>query len=125
MKLAIIMRLALGSPRSGSNACPMDGKMPLLASDGSKVLKGYVAVYVGPHMRRFVIPISFLGMPEFRVLLERVEEEFGCDHHGAGALEIPCDDEDHFEEILATCFARHRMASSSNNSNKLLAMLSS
>ncbi|MED6168978.1 hypothetical protein PIB30_017123 [Stylosanthes scabra] len=123
MKLATIsiMRLGLGSPCSRR-----DGKVPLLASDGSsssKVPKGYVAVYVGPQMRRFVIPISFLGMPEFRVLLERVEEEFGCDHHGAGALEIPCDDKDHFEEILTTCFARQRMASSSNNSNKILSML--
>lgn len=78
----------------------------------SKVPKGYMAVYVGPQFRRFVIPISFLAMPEFRVLLERVEEEFGCDHHGA--LEIPCD-EDHFERILMTCFARQRITSSKNS----------
>ncbi|KAK7255008.1 hypothetical protein RIF29_28407 [Crotalaria pallida] len=75
----------------------------------NKVPKGFLAVYVGPESRRFVIPISFLGMPDFRVLMEMVTEEFGCDHDGA--LQIPCD-EDHFEQILKTCFSRQRMISS-------------
>lgn len=84
-------------------------------SDGSgrgKVPKGSMAVYVGPQFRRFVIPISFLTMPDLRELMDRVAEEFGCDHHGA--LHIPCCDEDHFEHILMTCFARQRVIYSSN-----------
>ncbi|KAJ1429256.1 Small auxin-up RNA [Sesbania bispinosa] len=74
------------------------------AKEYSKVTKGYIAVYVGPQFRRFVIPISFLAMPDFTVLMETVAEEFGCDHHGHGALHIPCD-EHHFHHILTTCFA--------------------
>ncbi|KAI4355926.1 hypothetical protein L6164_004650 [Bauhinia variegata] len=65
--------------------------------------KGYLAVYVGPQLRRFVIPVSFLTMPEFRVLMERVGEEFGWEHDGG--LEIPCDEED-FEQILMTCLSK-------------------
>ncbi|KAI8553267.1 hypothetical protein RHMOL_Rhmol05G0002300 [Rhododendron molle] len=51
--------------------------------------KGYMAVYVGPELRRFVIPTSYLSDPVFKVLLEKVEEEFGFDH--SGALTIPCE----------------------------------
>ncbi|KAH7852607.1 hypothetical protein Vadar_026980 [Vaccinium darrowii] len=51
--------------------------------------KGYMAVYVGPELRRFVIPTSYLSDPVFKVLLDKVEEEFGFDH--SGALTIPCE----------------------------------
>ncbi|TKY64708.1 Auxin-induced protein 6B [Spatholobus suberectus] len=86
-------------------------KKPLLvageSSDGrrSKVPKGFLAVYVGPELRRFVIPISFLEMPHFRDLMETVAEEYGCHHHGA--IEIPCD-EDYFEQILMSCSQRSK-----------------
>ncbi|CAN6470289.1 unnamed protein product [Victoria cruziana] len=53
------------------------------------VPKGYFAVYVGPELRRFVIPTSYLSLPVFSVLLEKAEQEFGFDH--MGALTIPCD----------------------------------
>ncbi|XP_031383681.1 uncharacterized protein LOC116197636 isoform X1 [Punica granatum] len=53
------------------------------------VPKGYLAVYVGPELRRFVIPTSHLSHPLFKVLLEKVEEEFGFDH--SGGLMIPCE----------------------------------
>ncbi|KAG0467705.1 hypothetical protein HPP92_018697 [Vanilla planifolia] len=53
------------------------------------VPKGYVPVYVGLEKRRFVIPTSYLGMPVFRQLLEKAEEEFGFDHKGA--LTLPCE----------------------------------
>lgn len=53
------------------------------------ISKGYMAVYVGPELRRFVIPTSYLSDPVFKVLLEKVEEEFGFDH--SGALTIPCE----------------------------------
>lgn len=55
----------------------------------SDVPKGYIPVYVGPEKRRFVIPTSYLGLPVFKVLLEKAEEEFGFDHQGA--LTIPCE----------------------------------
>lgn len=78
------------------------------SSNGSrngKVPKGSFAVYVGPNFRRFVIPVSFLAMPDFSVLLEFVADEYGCDHHGA--IHIPCDEE-FFQQILTSCSQRKR-----------------
>nr|XP_004507567.1 auxin-induced protein 6B [Cicer arietinum] len=84
----------------------------------NKVPKGYLAVYVGPEFRRFVIPIRFLRMPELKDLMDDVAEEFGCDHHADGALHIPCD-EDYFGNVLITCFANQRRVSSKNYKIKL------
>ncbi|KAI3926466.1 hypothetical protein MKW92_052593 [Papaver armeniacum] len=53
------------------------------------VPKGYLAVYVGPELRRFIIPTTYLAHPLFKVLLEKVEEEFGFEHKGG--LTIPCE----------------------------------
>ena len=53
------------------------------------VSKGYLAVYVGEKMKRFVIPISYLNQPSFQDLLSEAEEEFGYDHP-MGGLTIPC-----------------------------------
>ncbi|CAN8244212.1 unnamed protein product [Cochlearia groenlandica] len=53
------------------------------------VPKGYLAVYVGPELRRFIVPTSYLSHSLFKVLLEKAEEEFGFDH--SGALTIPCE----------------------------------
>ncbi|XP_022723809.1 auxin-responsive protein SAUR71-like [Durio zibethinus] len=74
-------------------------------SDGSSrgsihVPKGSIAVYVGPVRRKFVIPTSYLAMPEFRVLMDKVADEFGFEHEGG--LQIPCDEQD-FEQILLRC----------------------
>ncbi|XP_045831654.1 indole-3-acetic acid-induced protein ARG7-like [Trifolium pratense] len=92
------------------------------SSDGSrktsKVPKGYIAVYVGLECRRFVIPISFLSMPELKGLMDDVAEEFGCDYHADGALHIPCD-EDYFRNVLINCFATQRRVSSKNYKIKL------
>jgi SAUR family protein len=102
-------------------------KKPLLieageSSDGSrktsKIPKGYIAVYVGLEFRRFVIPISFLSMPELKGLMDDVAEEFGCDYHADGALHIPCD-EDYFRNVLINCFATQRRVSSKNYKIKL------
>ena len=53
------------------------------------VPKGYLAVYVGVRLKRFVIPISYLNQPSFQELLSQAEEEFGYDHP-MGGLTIPC-----------------------------------
>ncbi|OMO84650.1 Auxin responsive SAUR protein [Corchorus olitorius] len=41
------------------------------------VPKGHFVVYVGENRSRYIIPISWLGHPEFQILLQRAEEEFG------------------------------------------------
>ena len=54
--------------------------------------KGFIAVYIGDKMKRFVIPISYLNHPEFQDLLSQAEEEFGYDHP-MGGLTIPCNED--------------------------------
>jgi len=70
------------------------------SSKGSEVPKGYLAVYVGDRMRRFVIPVSYLNQPLFQELLNQTEEEFGYDHPMGSGLTIPCS-EDSFLELTS------------------------
>ncbi|XP_057748380.1 auxin-induced protein 6B-like [Arachis stenosperma] len=64
-------------------------KASLSASKGTNVPKGYLAVYVGDKMRRFVIPVCYLNQSSFQELLNQAEEEFGYEHP-TGGLKIPC-----------------------------------
>lgn len=66
--------------------------------------KGFLAVYVGPEQRRFIIPTSYLSDPLFKKLLDKVEEEFGFDH--SGALAIPCETETF--KYLLKCMENHQ-----------------
>lgn len=68
------------------------------------VPKGYLAVYVGVELRRFVIPTSYLTHPVFTILLEKAEEEFGFGH--AGALTLPCETET-FKYLLRAIAHNH------------------
>ncbi|KAG5000320.1 hypothetical protein AAZX31_08G154600 [Glycine max] len=72
----------------------------IASSKAGEVPKGYIAVYVGERMKRFVIPISYLSQPSFQDLLSLVEEEFGYDHP-MGGLTIPCS-EDVFQHITSS-----------------------
>ncbi|KAL4389548.1 hypothetical protein AHAS_Ahas03G0056100 [Arachis hypogaea] len=71
---------------------PSIRKASLSASKGTNVPKGYLAVYVGDKMRRFLIPVYYLNQPLFRELLSQSEEEFGYDHP-TGGLTIPCSED--------------------------------
>ncbi|XP_039071725.1 protein SMALL AUXIN UP-REGULATED RNA 10-like [Hibiscus syriacus] len=53
------------------------------------IRKGYLAVYFGPELRRFIISTSYLSHHVFKILLEKAEEEFGYDHNGGRTL--PCE----------------------------------
>ncbi|KAK4344363.1 hypothetical protein RND71_037457 [Anisodus tanguticus] len=75
------------------------------------VPRGYLAVYVGPELRRFIIPTSYLGDPLFKVLLEKVEEEFGFDH--SGGLTIPCEIETF--KFLLQCMENNQRCHPVNN----------
>ncbi|KAK1570347.1 hypothetical protein Q3G72_000538 [Acer saccharum] len=71
------------------------------ASGSSDVPKGFLAVYVGEtHMKRFLVPISYLNQPSFQDLLSKAEEEFGFDHP-MGGLTIPCR-EDVFIHVISS-----------------------
>ncbi|KAK8477174.1 hypothetical protein V6N13_057969 [Hibiscus sabdariffa] len=67
------------------------------------VPKGYLAVYVGLELRRFIIPTSYLSHPVFKVLLEKAEEEFGYGHNGG--LTLPCEIETF--KYLLKCIENH------------------
>ncbi|CAF1926987.1 hypothetical protein Bca4012_071055 [Brassica carinata] len=54
------------------------------------VPKGHFVVYVGENRVRYVLHISFLTRPEFKLLLQQAEEEFGFDHDMG--LTIPCEE---------------------------------
>lgn len=70
------------------------------------VPKGYLAVYVGPELRRFIIPTTYLSHSLFKLLLEKAEEEFGFDH--SGGLTIPCEIET--SKYLLNCMDNHHKA---------------
>ena len=80
-----------------------------------EVPRGFLAVYVGPELRRFVIPTSYLSMPDFRALMERMADEFGFQQEGG--LQIPCEEED-FEEILRKCWTMHQTKIKNKNRKK-------
>ncbi|KAL2461944.1 SAUR-like auxin-responsive protein family [Abeliophyllum distichum] len=62
-----------------------------------QVPKGYLAVCVGKELKRFVIPMEYLGHQAFGILLREAEEEFGFQQQGV--LKIPCE-VGLFEKIL-------------------------
>lgn len=80
-----------------------DGGLP--GSESAEVPKGHVAVYVGPKLRRFVIPTSYLSMPDFRGLMDGTAEEYGFEKEGA--LELSCDEED-FQKVLTMCLSKDK-----------------
>ncbi|WVZ02819.1 hypothetical protein V8G54_023625 [Vigna mungo] len=62
------------------------------SSKAGDVPKGFLAVYVGEKMKRFLIPVSYLNQPSFQDLLNQAAEEFGYDHPNCG-LRIPCSED--------------------------------
>ncbi|XP_066374238.1 uncharacterized protein [Miscanthus floridulus] len=89
--------------RGDAAAC--ESPMTPDAAAPADVPRGCCPVYVGAERRRFVVPTAYLGMPVFRRLLEKAEEEFEFHYHG-GAVTIPCDTEA-FKYILVV-MDRHR-----------------
>ncbi|KAL7162908.1 hypothetical protein ACSBR2_043222 [Camellia fascicularis] len=93
-----------------------------LLSDGKgkavvQVPRGYLAVYVGPELQRYVIPACYLSMPEFMELMEKAAEEFGYQHDGG--LSIPNCEEDDFEVILTRCLAMQQPTHKKNPSKTI------
>ncbi|XP_010263292.1 PREDICTED: auxin-responsive protein SAUR71-like [Nelumbo nucifera] len=59
------------------------------SASARRIPSGFLAVYVGPERRRFLIPTRFLNLPIFISLLKKSEEEFGYQPHGG--LVLPCE----------------------------------
>lgn len=75
------------------------------------VPKGYLAVYVGPEHRRFIIPTSYLRHNLFKVLLEKAEEEYGFEQ--GGGLTIPCEIETF--KYLLKCMEKEKQETEAPN----------
>uniref|UniRef100_A0A7C9CET8 Uncharacterized protein n=1 Tax=Opuntia streptacantha TaxID=393608 RepID=A0A7C9CET8_OPUST len=75
--------------RSSVIVCDSDEESCQSPEPPPDVPRGYLAVYVGKELRRFIIPTQYLSHNLFKRLLEKVEEEFGFDH--SGAITIPCE----------------------------------
>jgi SAUR family protein len=63
------------------------------------VPKGHFVVYVGENRSRYIVPISYLTRPQFQILLQQAEEEFGFSHDMG--LTIPCEEEV-FQSLTST-----------------------
>ncbi|KAG5012116.1 hypothetical protein JHK86_024377 [Glycine max] len=83
------------------------------------VPKGYLAVYVGPELRRFIIPTSYLSHPLFKVLLEKAADEFGFDQ--SGGLTIPCEIETF--KYLLKCMENEQKEQLGDSARKLFALI--
>ncbi|KAK8514256.1 hypothetical protein V6N13_063158 [Hibiscus sabdariffa] len=71
---------------------------------GEVVPKGFLAVCVGEELKRYTIPMEYLGHEAFGMLLRKAEEEFGFQQEGV--LKIPCE-VSMFENILNTVQRRN------------------
>ncbi|XP_042492531.1 auxin-responsive protein SAUR50-like [Macadamia integrifolia] len=72
--------------------CRSELSVPELDSNSGSsrhIPAGFLAVYVGPERKRFVILTRFLNLPVFISLLQKAEEEFGYQSHGG--LVLPCE----------------------------------
>ncbi|ERM99411.1 auxin-induced protein 6B [Amborella trichopoda] len=97
-----LKRWNLKSPRSPRERINWESGMVLpdavsdfqVGSDDAKefptdVHKGFIAVYVGQELRRYVIPVSYLNHSVFMALLQKAEEEFGFTNNGG--IKLPCE----------------------------------
>ncbi|PQQ14230.1 uncharacterized protein Pyn_06035 [Prunus yedoensis var. nudiflora] len=98
--------VTLGSRANSPRASTRSDRGEGTPRRGEDVPEGYLAVYVGPELRRFIIPTSYLSHSLFKVLLEKAEEEFGFDHNGG--LTIPCETETF--KYLLKCMENHQNA---------------
>ncbi|KAL0891741.1 hypothetical protein Bca101_015724 [Brassica carinata] len=78
----------------GKKQCYDEEGLPL------DVPKGHFPVYVGEKRTRYIVPITFLSHPEFLILLQQAEEEFGFHH--MGGLTIPCEEDSGLEKLQST-----------------------
>ncbi|KAK7304021.1 hypothetical protein RJT34_15011 [Clitoria ternatea] len=83
------------------------------------VPKGYLAVYVGPELRRFIIPTSYLSHHLFKVLLEKAADEYGFDQ--SGGLTIPCEIETF--KYLLKCIENEENEKKEQSARKLFVLI--
>ncbi|KAJ4971456.1 hypothetical protein NE237_004555 [Protea cynaroides] len=73
--------------------------LPAEGNDESsaKIPPGFFALYVGEERQRFVVPTNFLSHPLFKILMDKMYDEFGFDQRNG--LVVPCSVST-FQEVL-------------------------
>ncbi|KAH7519341.1 hypothetical protein FEM48_Zijuj08G0025900 [Ziziphus jujuba var. spinosa] len=111
---------AINKRLTNVTSCDSDEESCQSPEPPADVPKGYLAVYVGPELRRFIIPTSYLSHSLFKVLLEKAEEEFGFNH--GGGLTLPCEIETF--KYLLKCIESHPKGDPVDTSGKSMDELS-
>lgn len=115
-KVARVIHLSrLSFKHRGSKPHNYDYKaLVLKKEEGSFMInttpKGNLAVYVGSDLKRYVIPTSYLRVPELRVVMDQMAEEYGH-YQKEGGLRIPICEEKEFEDILVSCKRKQHVMS--------------
>ncbi|CAM8983461.1 unnamed protein product [Rhodiola kirilowii] len=99
LKQLVMRKCSTRLPKHKKQLINGDDEHQGLLQPNLDVPKGHFVVYVGLNRVRYIVPISFLTRPEFQMLLQRAEEEFGFDHEMG--LTLPCD-EDVFQSLTSS-----------------------
>lgn len=83
-------------PEPAHHECLLKGYEDESASNVTPT--GFFALYVGEERHRYVVPTTYLTHPLFKILLEKVYEEFGFDQRNG--LFVPCRVST-FQEVLS------------------------
>ncbi|KAL8505109.1 hypothetical protein ACS0TY_016350 [Phlomoides rotata] len=65
-----------------------EGVIATTASSATTTPTGTFVVYVGEERQRFVVPTGYLSHPLFKIVLEKVYNEYGFDQRNG--LVVPC-----------------------------------
>ncbi|KAI3892836.1 hypothetical protein MKW92_036913 [Papaver armeniacum] len=92
--------------------------------DHLHVPRGCVAILVGQEEERFIIPVTYLNHPKFKILLKEAEEVYGFRHRGNIAL--PCDVDEFLnvqglieqDTMSTTCSPRHHNLHQHHNNHR-------
>ncbi|CAI9297852.1 unnamed protein product [Lactuca saligna] len=68
------------------------------SSPSSTPQTGFFTLYIGEERRRFVVPMSYLTHPLFKMMLEKSSEEFGFSQKNG--LVVPCS-VNAFQEVVS------------------------
>ncbi|CAN6719656.1 unnamed protein product [Malus baccata var. baccata] len=97
-KLAKKVKVMGGAEREPSyHECLLIRDSEQGGSPSSKTPIGFLALYVGEELQRFVVPTGSLSHPLFKMLLEKAYNEYGFQQRNG--LVVPCS-VSAFEEVL-------------------------
>ncbi|MCO5566765.1 hypothetical protein L7F22_020445 [Adiantum nelumboides] len=79
--------VGLSSHHCGNGCFPFLCRQPSCTEKAMRAPPGFVAVYAGRELKRFVIPTVYLNHPAFLLILEKAKQEFGFSQKGG--IKVP------------------------------------